>query len=379
METPLHLSLESVQSPKHGTACGDVVQWERLPEATHLVLADGQGSGSRANIAATMTATRALQLLRGTFTLRQAFQRLVSAMNKARGVSPAYTAFNLLRTLPDGGTTILGYEAPPAILLPAGQPARVLAGRTEVVEEAVTTEAACRLRPGDRLLLVSDGITQAGLGQSLRFGWEPELLVRFCEEHRGADDLPRLVHRQALQYWGATAGDDCTVVAARCREARRVALLTGPPADRKLDTEIVQRFLRLPGQKLICGGSTANLVARTLHKKLIVVPGDDAGITPPAYQLRGIDLVTEGTVTLNQLYNILDDDPADWEDDNPVTELARLLHQADRLDILLGTARNPAANSQAQRQLGVLARQQIVPLIVERLRQQGKTVFVRTC
>jgi len=100
-------------------------------------------------------------------------------------------------------------------------------------------------------------------------------------------------------------------------------------------------------------------------------------IAPPSYFIEGIDLVTEGTVTLNQVYNILDEDPRNYEETSGVTELCNYLRAADRINIFMGLAANPASESISFRQKGVLSRHNIVPLLVEKLRRQNKLVVLK--
>jgi hypothetical protein len=255
----------------------------------------------------------------------------------------------------------------------------VLPQRSETVDQALTTEANCFLAPGEALLVCSDGITQAGLGRGLPRGWQAEGVARFADDHLAAGgalaELPDAVHREARQLWGRQAGDDCTVVGAIARPGRAVALFTGPPARREQDLEIVRRFLALPGPKVVCGGTTATLLGRVLKRKVEVVD-DEPGLAPPSYRIHGLDLVTEGAVTLNQVYNILGEEPRTWGPASPVTELAELLRSADRVEILLGTARNPAAGDIVFRQLGVLGRETIVRLLAEKLQAAGKLVVI---
>jgi hypothetical protein len=118
------------------------------------------------------------------------------------------------------------------------------------------------------------------------------------------------------------------------------------------------------------------VAARVLGAEVEVVPDTELAIAPPSYRIDGIDLVTEGAITLNQVYNIWDADPATFEEESGVTELRELLALADRVTILQGMARNPASQSVAYRQQGILGRELIIPLIADRLRAEGKLVIV---
>ena len=99
-------------------------------------------------------------------------------------------------------------------------------------------------------------------------------------------------------------------------------------------------------------------------------------VAPPRYEIPGIDLVTEGAVTLNQVFNVLDEDMAEFTEDSGVTELCALLHVADRVNITAGGAKNQASGDISFRQCGILTRAHILPLIAEKLRADGKLVVL---
>ncbi len=378
----LHVEVATHQSAKRpGSPCGDVVATDRSAVATTVVCADGLGSGVRANIFARMAVARLLALVQGGTSLRNAFAAIARTMNQARGHDLPFAAFGVARILPDGTATVLTYEAPPPILL-SGRQASVLAQRTVTLDGALVGESHCVLTGGEGLMLVSDGVTQAGLGNGLVEGLTAEGAGRFLTGclARGTAmaSLPERLHNEARKLWGETAGDDCTAVLATCRPGTAVNILTGPPSHPSLDARTVERFLRAQGYKVVCGASTAKLVARQMGTPLEVEQTSRSAIAPPAYRIAGVDLVTEGAITLNQVYNILDADPSVIDDDSGVTELWQLLQVADRVNVTAGLAVNPANESGSFRQRGLLSRRQILPLLANKLRQAGKLVVVES-
>ena len=376
----IHLEVETHQTPKRPAApCGDVVSCERTPSSTTLLLCDGIGSGIKANIAATMCSARLLELLRRGYSLRNAFASLVKTMNEAKGTGMPYAAFTVARVLNDGVASALTYEMP-APLFVTRRYADVLRSRTVTLENSLIGEANFHLSPGEGLLLVCDGITQAGLGAGYAQGWGIEGAARFVADSlrdgTPLHNIPRQVVRQAHEISRGTAGDDCTAVLGSCRWGTTVNILTGPPGDRKLDEETVKRFLRREGVKIVCGGTTSAVVARCLGREVFIEENPQSLLAPPRDKIEGIGLVTEGAVTLNQLYNILDEDPADFEEVSGVTELHALVLAADRVNFLVGGALNPATNDLAFRQQGILGRRAIIPLIAKKLEEAGKLVVV---
>ncbi len=352
---------------------------ERTAAWTTIVICDGLGAGIKANIAATMCASHLMELFRDDFSLRQGFAATVKIMNRARGTDLPYAVFTVVRILNDGVVTVLSYEMPGPIMI-GHRHAAVLPQRTLTLENALIGEANCHLEPGEGIVVFSDGITQAGLGGSMKNGWELDGACRYINTCLAGGlmirEIPQYVHNRAREIWGHVGGDDCTVALAECRWGRTVNILTGPPSDAANDPNIVSRFLLSEGTKVVCGGTTANIVARCRGTQVNIEPDEQSVLAPPRYRIDGIDLVTEGAVTLNQVYNVLDEDPAEFEEESGVTELIELLKSADRINFVVGAARNPASENIAFRQRGILTRTQIIPLIAEKLRKAGKLVVI---
>jgi hypothetical protein len=377
----VHVDLELTQSSKKpGAPCGDVFDCERTAAATTMVCADGIGSGIRARIAAEMCVSRVMGLLRSGFSLRKTVASVVSGMERSRDPSRPFAAFSVVRILNDGLATILSYEAPSPILL-NGRHASLLPHVPVDLGGAFPLESTCFLEPGDALVIMSDGITQAGLGSRLTLGWETEGVLRYINDRLGdgilPKELPQQIHREARQLW-EKGGDDCTVAAAICRRGQIVNILTGPATRRSDDSQVVRRFIQSDGIKIVCGGTTAEIVARILKQKVCVEQQAKSLVAPPRYSIAGVDLVTEGAVTLNQVYNVLDEDIRNLTEDSGVTEMCALLQIADRVNIFFGGAKNAANADISFRQRGILDRSRVIPLIVDRLESAGKLVVVES-
>jgi hypothetical protein len=376
----IHVEIEQAQSSKKpGAPCGDVVAFERTPSATTLVLCDGLGSGIKANVAATMCASRMLESLRGGGSLRQAFGNLVKNMIRVRGTELPYACFVVVRVLNDGQATVLSYEMPEPLFITASH-ASLLPQRTRTVENAMIGESHLQLAPGDGIMVFSDGVTQSGLGLSLRQGWRTEGVRLFLSEQlsqrRPLRELALAVHDRARELWEGVGGDDVTTALVLARWGKTLNILTGPPSSKSHDRQVASRFLMMEGWKVVAGSTTSEIIARYLDKELQVQQDAASKLAPPRYYIEGIDLVTEGAITLNQVYNILGEDAAELEEESGVTELYHLLHDADRINFVVGMARNPAHGDIVFRQRGLLTRANIVPLLVEKLQGMGKLVTV---
>lgn len=375
----VHIEVETAQASKRPDwPCGDVVDCDRNVAATTIVCADGIGSGIRARIAAELCASRTLQLLRLGSSLRKAFSSVVHTMERNRDPTGAFAAFSVARILNDGMVTILAYDAPPPLLV-SRRHAVAIPSRSVELGGTLVAESECYIEPGDELLLMSDGITQAGLGHGMPYGWQTDGVLRFANncltEGCAPKELAGLVHCEARRLW-VEGGDDCTVVTALCRRGQIVNILTGPPSAPATDAAIVRRFVQSDGLKIVCGGTTAEIVAKALGERVAVEKDPPSMVAPPRYEIPGVDLVTEGAVTLNQVYNLLDEDLAEFTEDSGVTELCALLQIADRVNFWMGGAKNRASGNISFRQCGILTRDHIVPLIADKLRTLGKLVVV---
>ncbi len=415
----IHVEIESVQSSKKtGMPCGDVIKSRRSNFGTLLACADGIGSGIRAHIAAQMCVARIFESMEQGLTLRKAFASVAASMENARDPKKPFAAFNVARIRPDGNATILSYDAPPPILV-SRHGATLLANRPFPLVGGLAVESNCQLTTNEGILLMSDGITQAGIGYGPKSEWTIDGVVRFVNECIASrikfSLIPERIHAEALFRWkglheqGSMAvparssagsrkfspytpdkahavtaprvhtvvGDDCSVVLAHCRVGQTVNIFTGPPLDRDNDMQIVKRFLDIPGLKIVCGGTTSKLVSKFLNVPLEMENGPVSAIAPPRYAIRGINLVTEGAVTLNQVYNILDEDVSKLHEDSGVTELRLLLNVADRINFIVGQAMNDANEDISFRQRGVLSRKVLIPLLIDKLEQAGKLVNVK--
>lgn len=368
-------------SKRIGKPNGDVCDSLRDKTSTIHILCDGVGSGIKANVAATMTVARMKELLNNGFSLRQAFANIVQTMEQARKKDLPCAFFSVARVLPDGIASILTYEMPEALFV-SRRYSTPLKSIVQTSFEGIVGESSCSINKGEGILLFSDGITQAGLGKGYTHGWGIDGVNKYVNDllMSGTDivKLPKLVLKEARRIWQNKCEDDLTVSLLHCRNGKVVNLLTGPPVDRENDETVVMKFLNTEGVKIVSGATTAKIVARVTNKELDIDPGFKSLIAPPNYEIEGIDLVTEGAVTLNQLYNIWGEDMERLEKNSPVTVLFALLNVADRVNIFVGGSKNPAGEEISLKQTGILTREKIIPLLINCLRNDGKIINIET-
>jgi len=228
--------------------------------------------------------------------------------------------------------------------------------------------------------MVSDGVSQAGLGQQYRMGWG---IQGACDFINGLlapgtrmKDIPGRIVANVRDISGATYGDDTTCSLLLCREAQVLNILTGPPARKMDDARVGREFADMKGARIVCGSSTAEIVARNLGVPIEMKNMSNAYHKPPSYDIKGIDYATEGAITLNQVYNILGEAPEKLEPDSSVSDLYRFFHASDTINFLVGTAANPGHEHIVFRQMGVYPRDVIVRLLADKLRSMGKLVNI---
>lgn len=377
-----YVHIEVIQkqvSKKTGKPCGDVIVCDRTKNATTFLLCDGLGSGAKANIYATMAAARIQAALQEGFSLRKVFKNMVKTMNESVEKELPYSAFTICRILNSGVAIILSFETPPPIHISSGF-ASIVKQNIKMIGTSATSETVVKLLPDDFLLLMSDGIPNAGMGKMFTYGWGSEHILSYIQNYisEGGDcnNLPVALVEKALELDGDKPRDDFSVALLKIRKGTIVNIFTGAPSEPAKDKFVVQRLINSKGFKIVSGGTTAKIVSRVLNKPLTIEQESDSYLTPPSYQIPGINLVTEGTVTLNQLYNVLYCDPRKLDKKNPVTDFLVFLLAADKVNIFLGLSVNKGNDNITFTQLGIIPRKKIIELIIDELKKMGKTVQV---
>ena len=370
----------SQAAKKPGGICGDFIITDRTSEATTTIVADGIGTGIKARVAAVMCASRLMELIRVGFTLREACHKIVDTMHAARTTNIPFSAFSVCRVLVSGHATVMSYEIPSPILVNNRLAAYLPKQRVFAMGLEMVGEVNCMLEYGDGIIMVSDGVSQAGLGQQYRMGWGVQGACDFINgllvQGTQMKDIPRKIVANVREISGSTYGDDTTCSLLLCREAQVLNILTGPPARKIDDARVVREFMEMKGTKIVCGSSTAEIVARNLGVPIDIKNVSNAYHKPPSYDIKGVDYATEGAITLNQVYNILGEAPEKLEPDSSVSDLYRFFHASDTINFLVGTAANPGHEHIVFRQMGVYPRDFIVRLLAERLKSMGKLVNI---
>jgi hypothetical protein len=336
--------------------CGDSVMIRTKPDSFVAVLSDGLGSGVKASILSTITAEIAARMFEADGRVEDVMQTLAETLPECSVRKLAYATFAVLIVYNGRDAHIVLFDSPPLILFRNAEVVPIPVEERQV-KGRIIKEAHFELRENDYMVLVSDGYEHAGLGGIFRLGWGwknvATAVQRFAQTGMDTVKLTEAMSKTCLKLYNDKPGDDATVICMKVRPAISVCVLTGPPANKDMDEFAVSRLMAAAGDKIICGGSTAQMTARILREKLEVewVPpwkrtSDEPKKkgSPPTAVIKGINLVTEGILTLGQALEIMRSARTIHDlprDNDAATRLAHYLLEADDIHLIVGTAINP--------------------------------------
>jgi hypothetical protein len=369
--------------------CGDSVIIHATPDSFVAVLSDGLGSGVKASILSSLTAEIAARMFEADGTVEDVMQTLIETLPECSVRKLAYATFAVLIVYGGRDAHLVLFDSPPLILI--RQNAIVTLPLEErKVKDRIVREAHFALEENDYMVLISDGYTHAGLGGIYRMGWGwknvATAVQRFVQTGVDTVKLTEALSKTCMKLYNDEPGDDATVICMKVRPAVSVCLLTGPPANKEMDEFAVKRLMAAEGDKIICGGSTAQMTARVLGEKLEVEwipPWKRSGKepkkkgSPPTATIKGIDLVTEGILTIGQALEIIREAKTIHDlprDNDAATRLAHYLLAADDIHLIVGTAINP--NQVADLIRGEPMRMLYIRELVTALKARNKIVKV---
>ncbi len=356
--------------------CGDHCLTFSFKDSYYFAIFDGVGSGVYANLAAIGNAGRWGRMIREGISISEACETLARDMEKAKGQSAPFTAFSALMLTRYGNALVYSYESPRPILL-RDYVSQVLEPRFYPIGQGFLGETRLDLEEDDSLFLFSDGISQAGLGGLYPLGWGEEgaaSYIQVCSrEKKGSQILDCLVQRCLLLSGGSHA-DDTSVLMIKAVRAKHLSLFSGPPASRGQDQAFARAFEGAQGVRVVCGSSTAEVLARERGVRLSFLSEGQGLHSPPQYRMKGADLVTEGALALNQAANLLEEEGNGFDGQTPAEKLARLLMKADVIDIYEGMAKNEAHRALFFRQLGIRPRKDALRSLMNSLEAMGKRI-----
>jgi len=373
------------QLQKHGEElCGDNIGIARHSDYVTLALSDGLGSGVKANILSILTTKIVMHLMENKLSLSEVVETLSKTLPVCDVRKLAYSTFAIGQFFRDGHARVVEFDTPSFILL--RQRESVLTPYEErQIEDKTIRESELQLQMGDWIVFVSDGVVNAGIGGRYPLGWGMKQVALFLEEHchpeLSAQELAEKVSQTVWDLYSSKPGDDVSVVVIKARRKLTATVLTGPPADESADEAVIARFVERPGLLVVCGGTTTKIAARYLGGKPLEVDlSTMKEDVPPLARLEGVDLATEGILTLTRTNEMLhsgaDKETVQFNTDG-ASALVRLCLDVDHIHFIVGLGVNPAhQNPDLPGQLGM--KLGVVRSIAEELGKRGKEVTIET-
>lgn len=386
------IDVDYFQLFKHGQRIGgDVFLLSRSPETCQITatLSDGLGSGVKANVLASLTAHMAHRLSFSPIDIRHSAEIIMNTLPVCKERKISYSTFTIAKIhyredLSDIKVDLIEYDNPAALRFSGSEPVKWKKTETELqrvtaFKKEVITSSSFMLETGDRLVMFSDGVTQAGLGGSLSLGWRLSGVRAYIRDtiasypDISSRDLARAVVQQASSLDGLSPKDDITCSVVYVRKPRRTVIVTGPPYTKEADELLKEKLESFDGKKIISGGTTAQIVSRLFGKKINVNLKCWSKDVPPSSEMEGFDLVTEGMLTLSRVATILEEKtPLKDLADDPAKRFVEILLDSDQVHFIVGTKINEAhQNPDIPVEIGIRR------TIISRLRRALEGIYLK--
>ncbi|QKG79549.1 SpoIIE family protein phosphatase [Tenuifilum thalassicum] len=352
-----HVDVGCVQLSKFGAqVCGDVFLSRKIKEEERTIVAvsDGLGSGVKANVLATLTASMAVNFTLAKQPVERTARIIMQTLPVDQKRQISYATFTIADVEGSGETRIIEFD----------NPGWILVRNTKIVEidkqelfidlndgrKRKMLLSQFKLQRDDRIVLVSDGVTQSGIGTArMPFGYGEDALKRYVcklvKENSGisAYELARDIISKSNANDIYKPQDDITCAVIHFRNPRKLLICSGPPFNESRDKQLAEQIMSFDGRKIICGGTTSLIVSRELGIPIRVGLSIDSSGLPPISHMEGVDLVTEGILTIGKVAEILETlQDTEVYDTGPAAEIVKQMFQSDIIYLLVGTKINVA-------------------------------------
>ena len=344
---------------KHGEElCGDMVQAVKENDDVIMVLADGMGSGVKANILATLTSKIISTMVAKKMSIEDCVRTISATLPVCRVRNVAYSTFTIIKITDGKYAQIIQYDNPKTILLRKGKNIEYPV-ITRLIDGKEITEATIELQNDDVFIAMSDGVIYAGDEKILNYGWQRENVVEYIESKYNykltAKEIGSIIIDACNELYAQKPSDDTTVSVLQIRKRKSVNLIFGPSKNPEDDGKMLKEFFGKDGRRIVCGGTTAHIVASYLGEDIENSAEELDPEIPPTSKIKGIDLVTEGIITMSKVLNNIKDFNGEnklykvWgKKKDGASQITRyLLEEATDVSIFVGCAINEAHHDTA--------------------------------
>lgn len=364
--------------------CGDNVAMAINGDYMTLVLADGLGSGVKANILSTLTSKILCTMISNDIEIEECIETIIQSLPvcKERGI--AYSTFSIIHVNNEGKGYLFEFDNPEAIYVHEGKCMDFQREQMDILGKKVyKTELA--LSKDDIIMVMSDGTIHAGIGMLLNLGWERKEIMEYLDRNitpkMSARCVACILASACNDLYLDKPGDDTTVAAVKIREELKVNIMVGPPVDKEKDDMYIGEFMKKNGKHIVCGGTSSQIVARYLNESLETSLDFSNKEVPPIAFIKGIDLVTEGVITIRKLLelsekyiDVKDTTPKYYNKQDGASLLADMLfEEATEINFFVGQSVNIAHQGLP---IDTTMKLKLVESLSENLRRMNKNVNV---
>ena len=367
--------------------CGDHVDIvEQDENSTVIVLADGLGSGVKASILSTLTSKIISTMMANGLSLEECVSTIAATLPicSVRGV--AYSTFTIIHLINNTTAELIQYDNPHIILFRDNKNYEYPMSEMNIGGKTLY-KSVISLQENDTFVAMSDGCPHAGIGLAYNFGWKREDIIDFLEPltfgEFTAKTLATILVDECFKLYGEKPGDDATACVVRIRKRAPMNLLFGPPSNRDDADRMMSLFFSKEGKHIICGGTTSSIAAKYLGKPLKPSLNFESSDVPPIAEIEGVDLVTEGVITINKVLEYAKDylnsneSYTHWgyKKDGASLICRLLFEEATDINFYVGRAVNPA-HQNPDLPINFNIKMNLVEELSKCLKQMGKRIKV---
>lgn len=367
--------------------CGDHIEIvEQNDNSIVFVLADGLGSGVKACILSTLTSKIISTMMANKMSIEECVNTIASTLPVCEKRGIAYSTFTIIRIIDNSEAEIIQYDNPMVIMLRNGQYYEYPTTSMDIGGKTIL-KSKLSLEKNDVFVTTSDGAIYAGVGKTLNFGWQRDSIVDFLvgnyETNMSAKTVSQMLLDQCNSLYGGEPGDDTTVGTIKIRQRVPMNLLMGPPSNPADLKKMLTLFFAKEGKHIVCGGTTSTLAAEYLGKPVIPCLDYIDPEIPPVATIEGVDLVTEGVITMTKVMTYAEDFVSENNDYNEwsrkkdgASRIAKLLfEEATDINFYIGRAINPA-HQNPNLPINFSIKMRLIDELSKSLKKMGKRVNV---